>query len=84
MLKNYVESINEILVAFDPEAIIFDEEAQADEYISESQLINDKINAHMSVEEIAEVCKNVFDTMFLPNHTTEEFTEIAIQILKEI
>lgn len=84
MLKNYVESINEILVAFDPEAIIFDEEAQVNEYMSESQLINDKINAYMSVEEIAEVCKNVFDYYFSPNHTAEEFTEIAIQILKEI
>lgn len=83
MKKNYTGIINDILFEADIEGIIFSD-YQYQEYIAEARMINDKINENMSVEELAEVCRDVFNHMFLPNYSTKDFIEIATQILKEI
>lgn len=83
MKKNYVEAINNILFEADIEDIIFCV-YQKDEYIAEARMINDKINEDMSVEEIAEICRDVFNYMFFPNYTTKDFINISEEILKLI
>ena len=40
------------------------------------------IRMDMTVEEMAGLCKQVYDCMFLWNHTTEQFMDMAAEILK--
>lgn len=84
MKKNYTEIINNILFEADIECIAEYTE-DPNEYLSEAKDIANQITDNMNVEELALVMKNVFNECFLANnYTTEEFTEIATQILKEI
>ena len=81
-MKNYVNEISEVMFNYDIEDIIFDEMYQADEYDSEAKLVLENINADMTVEEVADVCMQVYDHMFFPNHSVEQFEEMASEILK--
>ena len=81
-MKNYVNEIAEIMVKYDIEDIIFDEMCQSDEYDMETELVLYRINADMTVEEVADVCMQVYDINFLWNHNLEQFIEMASEILK--
>ena len=81
-MKNYVNEIAEIMVKYDIEDIIFDEMYQQDEYDSEAELLFNNIIDDMTVEEMAGLCKQVYDCMFLSNHSVEQFIEMASEILK--
>ena len=81
-MKNYVNEIAEIMVKYDIEDIIFDEFYQQDEYDSEAELLFNNIIDDMTVEEMAGLCKQVYDCMFLSNHSVEQFIEMASEILK--
>ena len=82
MMKNYVNEIAEVMVNYDIEDIIFDEMCQSDEYDMEAELVLYRINADMTVEEVADICRVVYDEMFFPNHSVEQFIEMASEILK--
>ena len=82
-MKNYVNEISEVMFNYDIEGIIFDE-MQQDEYNREAELVLQYINADMTVEEVADICRAVYDINFLWNHSTEQFIEIASEILKII
>lgn len=84
MMKNYVNEISKVMFDYDIEDIIFDEMYQADEYDSEAKLVLQYINADMTVEEVADICRAVYDINFLWNHSTEQFIEMAEEILKII
>ena len=81
-MKNYFNEIAEVMVNYDIEDIIFDEMCQSDEYDSEAELLFNNIVDDMTVEEMAGLCKQVYDCMFLWNHTTEQFMDMAAEILK--
>lgn len=81
MMKNYVNEISKVMANYDIEDIIFDEMYQADEYDSEAKMVLENINADMTVEEVADVCKQVYDINFLPNHSIQQFEEMASEIL---
>ena len=81
MMKNYVDEISEVMFNYDIEGIIFDE-MQQDEYNREAELVLKHINTDMTVEEVADVCRVVYDEMFIPNHDLEQFIEMAEEILK--
>lgn len=81
MMKNYVNEISKVMANYDIEDIIFDEMYQADEYDSEAKMVFENINADMTVEEVADVCKQVYDINFLPNHSIQQFEEMASEIL---
>ena len=81
-MKNYVNEISEVMFDYDIEDIIFDEMYQADEYDSEAKMVFENINADMTIEEMAGLCKQVYDCMFLSNHNVEQFIEMAEEILK--
>ena len=82
MMKNYVNEITEIMFNYDIADIIFCE-FQADEYSSEAKLVLQHINADMTVEEVADICRQVYDHMFFPNkYSVEQFIEMASEILK--
>ena len=83
-MKNYVNEISKVMFNYDIEDIIFDEMYQMDEYDSEAKLVLENINADMTVEEVADVCMQVYDEMFFPNHSVEQFEEMASEILKII
>ena len=80
MMKNYVNEISKVMFNYDIEDIIFDE-MQTDEYDSEAELVLKHVNADMTVEEVADVCKQVYDINFLPNHSIQQFEEMASEIL---
>ena len=82
MIKNYVNEINEVMFNYDIEDIIFDEMYQHDEYYLEAKLVSENINADMTVEEVADVCREVYDNTIFPNHSVEQFIEMASEILK--
>ena len=82
MMKNYVNEISKVMANYDIEDIIFDEMYQADEYDSEAKMVLENINADMTVEEVADVCKQVYDINFLPNHSIQQFEEMASEILR--
>ena len=82
-MKNYVNEISKVMFDYDIEDIIFDE-MQQDEYNREAKLVLQYINADMTVEEVADVCMQVYDHMFFDNHSTEQFIEMAEEILKII
>ena len=81
-MKNYVNEISKVMANYDIEDIIFDIDYQQDEYDSEAELVLKHINADMTVEEVADVCKQVYDINFLPNHSIQQFEEMASEILK--
>ena len=81
-MKNYVNEISKVMFDYDIEDIIFDEMYQADEYDSEAKMVFENINADMTIEEVADVCRVVYDEMFFPNHSVEQFEEMASEILK--
>ena len=81
-MKNYVNEISKVMFDYDIEDIIFDEMYQADEYDSEAKLVLKHINADMTVEEVADVCRVVYDDMFFPFHSLEQFEDMASEILK--
>ena len=81
-MKNYFNEIAEVMVNYDIEDIIFDEMCQSDEYDMETELVLYRINADMTVEEVADICRVVYDEMFFPNHSVEQFEEMASEILK--
>ena len=82
MMKNYVNEISKVMANYDIEDIIFDIDYQQDEYDSEAELLFNNIVDDMTVEEMAGLCKQVYDCMFLWNHTTEQFMDMAEEILK--
>ena len=81
-MKNYVNEISEVMANYDIEDIIFDIDYQQDEYDSEAELLFINIIDDMTVEEMAGLCKQVYDCMFLSNHNVEQFIEMAEEILK--
>ena len=81
-MKNYVNEISKVMFNYDIEGLIFDEMYQQDEYDSEAKMVLENINADMTVEEMAGLCKQVYDCMFLSNHSVEQFIEMAEEILK--
>lgn len=81
-MKNYVNEISKIMFNYDIEGLIFDEMYQQDEYDSEAELLFNNIIDEMTVEEMAGLCKQVYDCMFLSNHNVEQFIEMAEEILK--
>lgn len=80
-MKNYVNEISKVMFDYDIEGIIFDE-MQQDEYNRETELVLKYINADMTVEEVADICRAVYDINFLWNHSAEQFIEMASEILK--
>ena len=82
-MKNYVNEISKVMFDYDIENIIFDE-MQQDEYNREAELVLKHINADMTVEEVADVCRVVYDDMFFPFHSLEQFEDMAEEILKII
>ena len=83
-MKNYVNEISKVMFNYDIEGLIFDEMYQQDEYDSEAELLFNNIVDDMTVEEMAGLCKQVYDCMFLWNHTTEQFMDMASEILEII
>ena len=83
-MKNYVNEISKVMANYDIEDIIFDEMYQADEYDSEAKMVFENINVDMTVEEVADVCMQVYDCMFLSNHSVEQFIGMASEILEII
>lgn len=81
-MKNYVNEISKVMFNYDIEGLIFDEMYQQDEYDSEAELLFNNIIDEMTVEEMAGLCKQVYDCMFLSNHNVEQFIEMAEEILK--
>ena len=82
MMKNYVNEISKVMFNYDIEGLIFDEMYQQDEYDSEAKMVFENINADMTVEEVADICMQVYDINFLWNHNLEQFIEMASEILK--
>ena len=81
MMKNYVNEISKVMFDYDIEGIIFDE-IQENEYDREAELVLKHINADMTVKEVADICRVVYDEMFFPNHSVEQFIGMAEEILK--
>ena len=81
MMKNYVNEISKVMFDYDIEGLA-DLGCPEDEYDSEAELLFNNIIDEMTVEEMAGLCKQVYDCMFLWNHTTEQFMDMAEEILK--
>lgn len=82
MKNDLTLAINDILFEKDIEDIIFMDEYQWDEYISESRMISSRIKPDMSIDDISKVCVDVFDENFLPNHQPSDFIEISKLIME--
>ena len=80
-MKNYVNEISKVMFDYDIEDIVFCD-YQKDEYDSEAKMVFENINADMTIEEVADVCAQVYDINFLWNHSAEQFIEMASEILK--
>ena len=83
-MKNYVNEISKVMFDYDIEDIIFDEMYQADEYDSEAKMVLENINANMTVEEVANICRVVYSQMFFGNYNLNQFIGMAEEILKII
>lgn len=81
MMKNYVNEISKVMFDYDIEGLA-DLGCPEDEYDSEAELLFNNIVDEMTVEEIAGLCKQVYDCMFLSNHSVEQFIGMAEEILK--
>ena len=82
-MKNYVNEISKVMFDYDIEGIIFDE-MQQDEYNREAELVLKHINADMTVEEVADICRVVYSQMFFGNYNLNQFIGMAEEILKII
>ena len=80
-MKNYVNEISKVLYDFDMEGLA-DLGCPEDEYYDEAELILKHINADMTVEEVADVCMQVYNDMFFPFYSVEQFIEMAEEILR--
>ncbi len=80
MMKNYVNEISKVMFDYDIEGLA-DLGCPEDEYNSDAKMVFENINANMTVEEVADVCKQVYDINFLPNHSIQQFEEMASEIL---
>ena len=80
-MKNYVNEISKVLYDFDIEGLA-DLGCPEDEYYDEAELVLKHINADMTVEEVADVCMQVYNEMFFPFHSVEQFEDIAEEILR--
>ena len=81
MMKNYVNEISKVMFDYDIEGLA-DLGCPEDEYDSEAELLFNNIIDEMTVEEMAGLCKQVYDCMFLSNHSVEQFIGMAEEILK--
>lgn len=81
MMKNYVNEISKVMFDYDIEGLA-DLGCPEDEYDSEAELLFNNIIDDMTVEEMAGLCKQVYDCMFLSNHNVEQFIGMAAEILK--
>lgn len=81
MMKNYVNEISKVMFDYDIEGLA-DLGCPEDEYDSEAELLFNNIVDDMTVEEMAGLCKQVYDCNFLWNHSVEQFIEMASEILK--
>ena len=79
-MKNYVNEISKVMFDYDIEGLA-DLGCPEDEYYDEAELVLKHINADMTVEEVADVCTQVYDINFLPNHSIQQFEEMASEIL---
>ena len=79
-MKNYVNEISKVMANYDIEGLA-DLGCPEDEYYDEAELVLKHINADMTVEEVADICMQVYDHMFFPNHSVEQFEEMASEIL---
>ena len=82
-MKNYVNEISKVLYDFDMEGLA-DLGCPEDEYYDEAELILKHINADMTVEEVADVCMQVYNDMFFPFYSIEQFEDMAEEILEII
>ena len=82
-MKNYVNEISKVMFDYDIEGLA-DLGCPEDEYYDEAELVLKHINADMTIEEMAGLCKQVYDCMFLSNHSVEQFIGMAEEILKII
>ena len=80
-MKNYVNEISKVMFDYDIEGLA-DLGCPEDEYDSEAELLFNNIIDDMTVEEMAGLCKQVYDCMFLSNHSVEQFIGMAAEILK--
>ena len=80
-MKNYVNEISKVLYDFDMEGLA-DLGCPENEYDDEAELVLKHINADMTVEEVADVCMQVYNEMFFPFHSVEQFEDIAEEILR--
>lgn len=80
-MKNYVNEISKVMFDYDIEGLA-DLGCPEDEYDSEAELLFNNIVDEMTVEEMAGLCKQVYDCMFLSNHNVEQFIGMAEKILK--
>lgn len=80
-MKNYVNEISKVMFDYDIEGLA-DLGCPEDEYDSEAELLFNNIIDDMTVEEMAGLCKQVYDCMFLSNHSVEQFIGMAEEILK--
>lgn len=80
-MKNYVNEISKVMFDYDIEGLA-DLGCPEDEYDSEAELLFNNIIDEMTVEEMAGLCKQVYDCMFLSNHSVEQFIGMAEEILK--
>ena len=82
-MKNYVNEISKVMFDYDIEGLA-DLGCPKDEYDSEAKMVFENINVDMTIEEVADVCAQVYDINFLWNHSAEQFIEMAEEILKII
>ena len=82
-MKNYVNEINEILYDYDIEGLA-DLGCPEDEYMNEAKMVFENINANMTVEEVANICRVVYSQMFFGNYNLNQFIGLAEEILKII
>ena len=80
-MKNYINEISKVMFNYDIEGLA-DLGCPEDEYDSEAELLFNNIIDDMTVEEMAGLCKQVYDCMFLSNHSVEQFIGMAEEILK--
>jgi predicted nucleic acid-binding protein len=59
-----IYTISDVFFKYDPENIIYDKEAQWDEYVSEARLLYKKIDSITSINQLSVLIKNIFKKMF--------------------
>ena len=82
-MKNYVNEISKVMFDYDIEGLA-DLGCPEDEYDSEAKIVFENINANMTVEEVANICRVVYSQMFFGNYNLNQFIGMAEEILKII